>query len=305
MKKRHKLALFTASITLGFGVIQAKGAQAATVSGRVDIYGAASLAESVPAVQALYQQSNPNVTFTNTFGASGTLVNQLLGGTNQIDIFFPVSEAPLNTLEAANELVPGTRQDLLTNTLAIITPINSTTSISSVPDLLNVTRQVAIGNPAFVPAGGYAQELFANSGISQQIQPKLVFGSDVRDVLSKVSSDTNDSIDAGVVYTTDALTLAPDKVKIAYTPPTNAYSRIVYASAVLQQSQNPDAARDFNAFLGSPQALSVFQRFGFSAANPTPVPEPFTVGGTIAAGIFGVVMKRKVAAKAKAKAAVD
>ena len=39
----------------------------------------------------------------------------------------------------------------------------------------------------------------------------------MRDVLDKVSSATNDSIDAGVVYTTDALT-ALDKVKIAYTP---------------------------------------------------------------------------------------
>lgn len=303
MKKRHKLALATASLALSFGVIQAKPAQAAAV-GRIDVYGAASLSDAVPAVQALYLQSNPGVTFTNTFGASGTLVNQLLGGTNQIDVFFPVSQAPLDTLQAANELVPGTRQDLLTNTLAIITPINSTVAISSVQDLLK-TRQVAIGNPAFVPAGVFAQELFTNSGISQQIQPKLVFGTDVRDVLSKVSSDTNDSIDAGVVYTTDALTLAPDKVRIAYTPPTDAYSRIVYASAVLQQSQNPDAARDFNSFLGSPQALSVFQGFGFSPANPTPVPEPMTIGGTIAAGAFGVMMKRKVAAKAKAKATVN
>lgn len=303
MKKRHKLVLFTASLALGCGVIQAKPAQAAAV-GRVDVYAAASLNGSLQAVEALYLQSNPGVTFTNTFGASGTLVNQLLTGTNQIDVFFPVSEAPLDTLQSANELIPGTRQDVLTNTLAIITPINSTTPISSVQDLLQVTRQVAIGNPAFVPAGGYAQELFTNSGISQQIQPKLVFGTDVRDVLDKVSSDTNDSIDAGVVYTTDALT-QPNRVKIVNTPPTNLYSRIVYGSAALQQSQNPDAAKDFNSFLGSPQALSVFQGFGFSAANPTPVPEPLTIGGSIAAGVFGVIMKRKVAAKAKAKAAVD
>ncbi|WP_257237136.1 hypothetical protein [Nostoc sp. 'Peltigera malacea cyanobiont' DB3992] len=34
MKKRYKLALATASIALGFGVIQAKPAQAATLNGR-------------------------------------------------------------------------------------------------------------------------------------------------------------------------------------------------------------------------------------------------------------------------------
>lgn len=307
MKKRHKLALATASLALGFGVIQARPAQAAAV-GPIDVYAAASLNGSLQAVEALYQQSNPGVTFTtNTFGASGTLVNQILTATDNrnIDVFFPVSEAPLDTLQSTGKLIAGTRQDVLTNTLAIIAPLNSTIPISSVQDLAgSQVRQVAIGNPAVVPAGQFAQELFTNSGVSSQIQPKLVFGTDVRDVLNKVSSDTNDSIDAGVVYTTDAIT-QPDKVKIVNTPPTNAYTRIVYGSAVLQQSQNPDAAIDFNRFLGSPQALSVFKGFGFSAANSTPVPEPLTIGGSIAAGIFGVVMKRKVAAKAKAKAAVN
>lgn len=302
MKKRYKLALATASIALGFGVIQAKPAQAATLSGPLYIYAAASLSDTLPQVETLYQQSNPNVTFMNTFGGSIGLANQIIMGTNPkpVDIFFSVSQAPLDNLQAANKLIPETRQDILNNTLAIIAPINSTISISSVQDLLQPqVRQVAIGNPASVPAGVFAQQLFANSGISQQIQPKLVLGTDVRDVLNKVSSDTNDTIDAGVVYTTDALT-ALDKVKIVYTPPINLYSPIVYGSAVLRQTQNLDAAKDFNSFLRSPQALSVFQVSGF-----TPIPEPMTTGGSIAVGIVGLMMKRKVKAKAKAKAAVN
>ncbi|MEH2001181.1 MAG: molybdate ABC transporter substrate-binding protein [Nostoc sp.] len=300
MQKRYKLALATASIALGFGIIQAKPAQAATFSGPINIYAAASLTDTLPQVEALYRQSNPNLTFINTFGASGTLANQILAGANPVDIFFSVSQTPLNTLENANKLIAGTRQNVLNNTLAIITPINSTISISSVQDLLQPqVRQVAIGDPTVVPAGVFAQELFTKSGISQQIQPKLVFGSSVRDVLDKVSSATNDSIDAGVVYTTDALT-ALDKVKIAYTPPINAYSPIVYGSAVLQQTQNLDAARDFNSFLASSQASPVFQSSGFST-----IPEPMTTGGSIAVGIVGLMMKRKVKAKAKAKVAVD
>ncbi|MHC5779125.1 molybdate ABC transporter substrate-binding protein [Nostoc sp.] len=298
MKKRYKLALATASIALGFGIIQAKPAQAATFSGPINIYAAASLTDTLPQVEALYKQSNPNVTFINTFGASGTLANQILAGANPVDIFFSVSQAPLDTLENAGKLIEGTRQNVLKNTLAIITPINSTISISNVQDLLKV-RQVAIGDPSVVPAGVFAQELFTNSGISGLIQPQLVFGSNVRDVLDKVSSATNDSIDAGVVYTTDALT-ALDKVKIAYTPPINLYSPIFYGSAVLRQTQNLDAARDFNSFLSSSQASPVFQSSGFST-----IPEPMTTGGSIAVGIVGLMMKRKVKAKAKAKAAVD
>ena len=297
MKTRYKLALATASIALGFGVIQAKPAQAATLSGPINIYAAASLTDTLPQVEALYQQSNPDVTFMNTFGGSTGLANQIIMGTNPkpVDIFFSVSQTPLDNLQAANKLIPETRQDILNNTLAIITPINSTISISSVQDLLNLDK-VAIGNPATVPAGVFAQQLFANSGISGQLN--LVLGTDVRNVLSLVSNNT---VDAGIVYTTDALT-ALDKVKIAYTPPINLYSPIVYGSAVLRQTQNLDAAKDFNSFLRSPQALGVFQVSGFS-----PIPEPMTTGGSIAVGIVGLMMKRKVTvkAKAKAKAAVD
>ncbi|MEH2452155.1 molybdate ABC transporter substrate-binding protein [Nostoc sp.] len=299
MKTRYKLALATASIALGFGVIQAKPAQAATFSGPINIYAAASLTDTLRQVETLYQQSNPDVTFMNTFGGSIGLANQIIMGTNPnpVDIFFSVSQAPLDNLQAANKLIPETRQDILNNTLAIITPINSTLRISSVQDLVPLDK-VAIGNPATVPAGVFAQQLFTNSGISGQIQSKLVLGTDVRDVLSLVSNNT---VDAGIVYTTDALT-ALDKVKIAYTPPINLYSPIVYGSAVLRQTQNLDAAKDFNSFLRSPQALSVFQVSGF-----TPIPEPMTTGGSIAVGIVGLMMKRKVTvkAKAKAKAAVD
>ncbi|MGI2908990.1 molybdate ABC transporter substrate-binding protein [Tolypothrix sp. VBCCA 56010] len=306
MKKRQKLALATASLALGCGAIQAKPAQAAVVGGRIDTFAAASLTDALPAVQALYQRRNPGVTFTftNTFGASGTLVNQILmERPTPIDIFFPVSQAPLNTLESNNKLIAGTRQDLLRNTLAIIAPINSTRPISSVQDLTgSQVRKIAIGDPAVVPAGQFATQLFNNSGISDQIQDKLVLGSNVREVLSLVASPTNDGIDAGVVYTTDALT-QPNTVKIVNTPSTDLYNPIVYQSAVLQESANPNGAIDFNNFLASPEASRVFARYGFTPVNP--VPEPLTIGGSIAAGAFGIAMKRKVAAKAKAKAGVN
>ena len=306
MKKRHKLVLAIASLALGCGVVQAKPAQAAVVGGRIDTFAAASLTNALPDVQALYQRRNPGFTFDfrNTFGASGTLVRQILAGTpTPIDIFFPVSQAPLDNLQDAGKLIAGTRQDLLRNTLAIIAPINSTRPISSVQDLAGLqVRKVAIGDPDVVPAGQFATQLFNNAGISSQVQDKLFLGINVREVLSLVASPTNDGIDAGVVYKTDALT-QPNTVKIVAEPSTDLYNPIVYQSAVLAQSANPNGAIDFNNFLRSPEASKVFASYGFTPVNP--VPEPLTIGGSIAAGAFGVAMKRKMAAKAKAKAGVN
>ncbi len=39
---------------------------------------------------------------------------------------------------------------------------------------------IAIGEPSEVPAGQYAQEMFENLGMWEDVQPKLVYAKNVR-----------------------------------------------------------------------------------------------------------------------------
>lgn len=264
----------------------------------LNVFAASSLTNALQQIGQLYEQSRPDVDVNFTFGASGTLLQQIQQGASP-DVFFPASTTDLDNLQSTVGIVPGTRQDVVSNRLAIITPVNSTLSVSSVQDLLNpqVTR-VAIGQPSVVPAGQYAQQLFNSSGVSSQIQPKLTFGQNVRDVLNLVASG---QADAGVVYVTDAL--QSGQVRVADIPPTNAYSPIIYPAAVLRTSANPAVATDFTNFLSSEPALGVFEQFGFTPA-PTGVPEPSSVYGTLALGVLGLGwgLKRKKHQKQKSLA---
>nr|WP_320130984.1 molybdate ABC transporter substrate-binding protein [uncultured Holophaga sp.] len=61
--------------------------------------------------------------------------------------------------------------------------------------------KIAIGDPAQVPAGEYAQLLLASLGLLQSVQDKFVFAKDARKVLEYVETGL---VDAGFVYRTDA-----------------------------------------------------------------------------------------------------
>jgi molybdate transport system substrate-binding protein len=254
----------------------------------LNVFAAISLSNALQEIEPLYEQSRPNVDLSFIFGASGVLLQQIQQGA-AADIFFSASPVEVNALESANLLRPGTRQDVLKNTLALVTPRNSSLSLSSVQDLTSSqVSRIAIGNPNTVPAGRYAQELLASSGVSPAVQSKLVLGQNVRNVLSLVETG---QADVGIVYTTDAL--LSNLVNVAYIPPIDAYSPIVYPLAVLQRSPNPDEALDFTNFLQSAPAISVFERFGFTAAKPpTSVPEPASAIGILAVGVLGVGLRR-------------
>lgn len=113
-----------------------------------------------------------------------------------------------------------------------------------------------------MPAGTYAQQAFSELGISAQVQPKEILGSDVRQVLTYVESD---NVDAGIVYSTDALTST--KVKVVASAPADVNAKVVYPVAVIKASKSPDAAKGYLNYLSGPQAKALFEKYGFTMAS--------------------------------------
>ena len=81
----------------------------------------------------------------------------------------------------------------------------------------------------------------------------------MRQVLAWV--ETGDA-DCGVVYATDAA--ISDKVKVAAVAPADTHKPIVYPAAVLKDSKNEMAAKEFLAFLQTDKAAKVFEKYGFT-----------------------------------------
>jgi molybdate transport system substrate-binding protein len=167
----------------------------------------------------------------------------------------------MDALQQKNLLVADTRRNLLTNRLVLVVPANASgsTNLKSLTDIR--VKRIAIGDPRSVPAGQYAEEALSNAGVWKQLKPKYVLASNVRQVLQFVETG---NADAGLVYLTDAKTT--NRVKIAQTIPSNLHSPIVYPIAVLKNSRNQTASRNFVQFLLSGSAKQVFKKYGFSVS---------------------------------------
>lgn len=221
------------------------------------VSAAISLSPALQELKTVYQQRNPNVIITYNFGASGALQQQIQQGA-PVDVFFSAAAKQMNDLQQSNLLINDTRRNLLTNRLVLIAPKNGV-ALSDFKQLTDAKiAKIAIGEPKSVPVGQYAKETLTKLGIWQQIQPKLVLGNNVRQVLTFVESG---NADAGIVYATDAK--ASPKVAVRATAAANLHSPIVYPLAVINTSRNPAAAKTFVEFLAGDRAKIVFQKYGF------------------------------------------
>jgi molybdate transport system substrate-binding protein len=224
---------------------------------RLLVSAAISLKDALEEVKPLYQRTKPNINITYNFGASGALQQQIENGA-PVDIFVSAAQKQMDALASKALVLTDTRRNLLTNSLVLIVPKNSSgiTSFRQLTD--SKVKKIALGEPRSVPAGQYAEEVFKNLGILEQVRPKFVLGNNVRQVLTFVESG---NADAGVVYTTDAKT--SKQVKEVATAAENSHSPIVYPVAVLKSSKNSSAAKEYVQFLFDNQAKAVFQKYGF------------------------------------------
>jgi molybdate transport system substrate-binding protein len=224
-----------------------------------DIYvsAAASLTDVLKEIAIPYEkQSGDNLVFN--FAASSVLARQIEEGA-PADLIFSADEAKLDALQKAGLLLPETRKSVLSNTLVIVVPNDSTINFSSAKDLAGpgITK-IAVGEPSSVPAGIYAKEYLDKLGIWQKVTDKIVPVESVRAALAAVESG---NVDAGIVYKTDAL--ISQKVKVAYEIPVSEGPAISYPLAVLKDAKSPDAAKKLAAYLESAPAEAVFEKYGF------------------------------------------
>ena len=221
---------------------------------------AASLKPVMEELQVIYQDSYPEVSVNFSFGGSGTLEQQIREGA-PIDVFISAAEKQMKALAKDGLIQEDSKVDLLINKLVLIVPENSELEIEEFEDIIEASS-IALGDPASVPVGQYAEEVFDYLKITEEVHTKAIYGKDVTEVLTWVSSG---NVDAGVVYVTDAI--SNDKVRIAAYAPENSHSKIIYPAAVLKASKEKTAAQSFLDFLMTKEAKDCFSEYGFEEGD--------------------------------------
>ncbi len=223
----------------------------------ITVFAAASLTDSLKEIGADYQKQT-GLTVGFYFEASSVLARQIQEGA-PADIFFSADEAQMDRLAKADLIEPGTRRDLLGNTLVVVAPRDSRLRLFSPNDLARAeVKQIALADPKAVPAGVYAKKWLEKIQLWDAVAPKVVPEENVRAALAAVASG---NVEVGIVYKTDAA--IAKNVKVAYEVPPATGPDIRYPVALVKASDHAKTAKKFLEFLDSDQAARIFERFGF------------------------------------------
>lgn len=210
----------------------------------------------------MFEEANPGVTVKGTYDSSGKLQTQIEEGL-EADVFMSAAKKQMTALDEEGMIASDTITDLLENKIVLIVPTGNEKKLEKFEDIENADS-IALGDPASVPAGQYAQEALTNLGIWDKIQDKVSFGTNVTEVLNQVAAA---SADAGIVYATDAASMA-DKVEVVAEAPEGSLSeKVIYPVAVVKGTAHEEVANEFVAFLQTDKAITVFEDYGFSSAQ--------------------------------------
>lgn len=223
------------------------------------VSAAASLTNAFRDIGKRFEAAHPGDTVVFNFAASDVLLAQIDKGA-PVDVFASADEQTMDRAAGHARIERATRRDFAANRLVIVVP-KGARPVASVAALKDAAvRRVAIGSPETVPAGRYARAALA--GAWDALQPKLVRGQNVRQVLDYVARG---EVDAGLVYETDAA-IMPDRVtvtaRVALARPVH------YPIAVVTGSREARLATTFVGFVTSAEGLGILERYGFIAAMP-------------------------------------
>ena len=238
------------------------------------VFAAASLTETLTAIGETYSAENPDVTFRFNFDSSGTLKTQIQEGAD-CDLFISAGQKQMNQLDIMASadvnkdrldfVDSDTRVDLLENKVVLCVPEGSDKGIDSFDALAEHLKAQDIlfcmGN-SDVPVGQYTQKILAYYDLDEEALAAagvITYGSNVKEVTTQI---TEASVDAGVVYCTDAFSAGLTPVDEATK---EMCGQVIYPAAVLKAAPNAEAAKEFLAYLQTDRAATVFEGVGFSA----------------------------------------
>lgn len=210
----------------------------------------------------MFEEANPGVTVKGTYDSSGKLQTQIEEGL-EADVFMSAAKKQMTALDEEGMISSDTITDLLENKIVLIVPTGNEKKLEKFEDIENADS-IALGDPASVPAGQYAQEALTNLGIWDKIQDKVSFGTNVTEVLNQVAAA---SADAGIVYATDAASMADQVEVVAEAPEGSLAKKVIYPVAVVKGTAHEEVAKEFVAFLQTDKAITVFEEYGFSSAQ--------------------------------------
>lgn len=241
-----------ASIAFGLALAVASPA----LAGDPVIFAAASMKTALDEIATDFTAetgSKPAI----SYDGSGALAKQILAAA-PADMFISAATNWMDKVEEGGFVVPGSREDLLGNTLVLISAKDETVDLATLPEKIG-SEHLAMGLLDSVPAGQYGKAALTKLGLWDKVEPQVAQAQNVRAALALVASG---EAAYGIVYKTDAA--AEPKVHVVATFPEGSYPAIVYPAALIKDGPDAKDAKAFYDYLKTPKASAILEKQGFA-----------------------------------------
>jgi len=229
--------------TLAFLLLSSLSANAADLI----IAAASDLAPLAPKLEQIYKEK---VRFT--LASSGSLKQQIENGA-PFDVFLSANEQYVKDLAAAGLVTDATIYAI--GRIALWSPNGSVTSLADLRK--SSVIHLSIPNPQHAPYGVAARQALESQGVWKDVEPKIVYGENVRQALQFAESGNADAV-------ITSWTLLIGKGKLL---PAQWHAPIRQTGAVVKSTSQPDAARRFLKFLMGTEAQKILNNGGLFKAE--------------------------------------
>jgi molybdate transport system substrate-binding protein len=235
-------------------VLAGCGAPAATGTGEITVFAAASLTESFQKLGAAFEAAHPGAKVGFNFAGSSALAQQINQGA-PADVF--ASAAPANMKQVTDTgAVTATPVTFARNTLRIAVPKGNPGKVTGLADFSRADLKIALCEEQ-VPCGAAAKKVFAAAKVTPAPD---TLEQDVKAVLTKVSLG---EVDAALVYRTDVKAAGAQVEGVDFAEASSAVND--YPIAPLAKAPNATAAKAFVDYVLSDEGREVLTAAGFTA----------------------------------------
>lgn len=219
--------------------------------------GAASKPATEEAANSFEQKTGLRVLLH--FGGSGKMLTDMKL-TGKGDIYFPGSSDYMELAKKEGLVQPQTEERIIYLIPSINVPKGNPAHVHSLQDLARPGLRVGIARPDTVCIGLFAVEILERNGISATVKPNIKANAES---CEKVAELTALSMVDAVIGWSVFSSWNPDKIETILLEPKE-IPRIGYIPIALSNfCKNPEAARQFIAFLKSDDGKAIFKKWGY------------------------------------------
>ncbi|PPS45966.1 molybdate ABC transporter substrate-binding protein [Chroococcidiopsis sp. TS-821] len=208
------------------------------------------------------QETGNQVTFN--MGSTGQLAQQIERGA-PVDLFAAANKQFIEDLDQKGLIISETKALYGVGRITLWQREDSPFNVQDIKDLTQPQIQrVAIANPDRAPYGVAAREALQSAGIWEELQPKLVFGENIRQTQQYAETG---NVDVAIA----ALSISVNKPGKWTLIPDDLHQPLEQMLAVPKSARHPELAKQFAAFINGEQGRPLMREYGFILPGEEPV----------------------------------